>query len=270
MHKNIFAFFRIVGIFAAVGIFVSKCFFRSIIKGHDLDWALSQRKKLAHFLIRRLRINLTITGRSPQGPVIFVANHRSYLDPVVFHQNHIFLPVAKADVARWPLIGYGVKITGVLYVKRADKESRRQTREAIADTLRAGKSVFICPEGTTHTKPQTIPFRKGTFVVAAEQGFPIVPVAIEYQDPLDAWVGNDSFIPHLFRLCKKPVIEVSVGLGRAIYSNDPDRLLQETQKWIDNRLKEIRADWKLPLLDSEPLPQTSTGHTPVQSEISIT
>ncbi len=270
MHKNIFAFFRIVGIFAAVGIFVSKCFFRSIIKGHDLDWALSQRKKLAHFLIRRLRINLTLTGRSPQGPVIFVANHRSYLDTVVFHQDHIFLPVAKADVAQWSLIGYISKITGVLCGKRTDKQGRRQTREAIADTLHAGKSVFIYPEGTTHSSPQTIAFRKGTFIVAAEQGFPIIPVAIEYRDPLDAWVGNDSLISHLFRLCMKPVIEVSVGLGRAIYSNDPDRLLHQTQKWIDSKLKETRTDRKLSLLYPESLPSYSKDQASWPSEITIT
>ena len=37
------------------------------------------------------------------------------------------------------------------------------------------------------------------FYTCAEEGFAVVPVALEYRDPNIAWVGNTWFIPHAFR-----------------------------------------------------------------------
>lgn len=207
-----------------------------MIKGHDLDWALNERKHLAKNLLKTLKINLKVKGNVPEGNYILMANHRSYLDPVLMHSQCIFLPLAKAEVSKWPIIGYGAKITGVMFVKRESQKSRRQTRKAIAVCLKDGHSVCIYPEGTTHTKPHTIEFRKGTFKIAAENGYPIIPVALDYSDMEVAFVGNDNFIPHLFRLCHKQYVDAIVSFGPPIMANDPEALLTETKRWIDNEL----------------------------------
>ena len=48
-----------------------------------------------------------------------------------------------------------------------------------AQSLRAGNSFRIFPEGTRSRTRQLLPFKKGGFIMALEAGAPIVPVAID-------------------------------------------------------------------------------------------
>lgn len=236
MKTTIRAWYKAFLLFVHIGGFAVVCVGRRIIRGHDLNWTLRRRQRLVHTLLRILRIDLSVEGTPPEGTAIYIANHRSYLDPVVMHRDLLFLPVAKAEVGKWPVIGLAAKATGVLFVQRNSKSSRQQTREGIAETLRQGHSVCIYPEGTTHIEPQTIAFRPGVFAIAAEHQFPIVPIAIIYPDLQDAWIGKETFVPHLLRLCKKEVIEVTLVYGPLLKARDPENLLYLTQSWIDSRL----------------------------------
>ena len=98
-------------------------------------------------------------------------------------------------------------------VKRENKESRRATREAVKDRLTNGYGVAIFPEGTTHKGPDLLPYHKGIFYTCAENGCPIVPAAIEYENPEIAWVGKEMFIPHAFRHFGARKINVHVSFG---------------------------------------------------------
>ena len=227
---------KVIFIFLQITSFVIICAIRGLFRGQDLSWTLNYRQKLVVRLFRILNIKLTYYGAPPQHPAIYVANHRTYLDPVVMHRYFTFLPVAKSEVGNWPIIGYGAKITGVLYVQRANKESRQATRKAIAQTVQSGHSVVIYPEGTTHIQPQTIEFRMGTFKIAAASGIPVVPVAVDYADPVYAWIGDDTFIPHLLKICRKSQIDVKMAIGQAQHNADPEALRRQCQAWIDHQL----------------------------------
>jgi 1-acyl-sn-glycerol-3-phosphate acyltransferase len=48
------------------------------------------------------------------------------------------LPGIKAEVANWPIVGYGAKVTGVLFLKRESAESRKRTLNGIAEKLQEG------------------------------------------------------------------------------------------------------------------------------------
>jgi 1-acyl-sn-glycerol-3-phosphate acyltransferase len=90
---------------------------------------------------------------------------------------------------------------------------------------------------------QTIDFKIGGFKLAAENNFPIVPVAIDYSDPADHWIGDDTFLPHFLRRFGEPVMRVQVRYGDAIWSDDPQILLAEAKAWIDAQLLEIHEGW---------------------------
>ena len=50
-------------------------------------------------------IDVDVVGELPDWPCLLVANHLSYLDPLVILSRIAAVPLAKGDVARWPLVG---------------------------------------------------------------------------------------------------------------------------------------------------------------------
>lgn len=205
-----------------------------------LDWTLRQRQRIARHLVWFLNIKIRTSGTPKDGNFLFIGNHRTYLDPVVSAVSVAFMPVAKAEVANWPLFGSGARITGILYVKREDKQSRADTRAAIRTALAAGNPILIYPEGTTSTAPQTLPFRQSAFKVAAELGIGVVPISIEYADKEAYWTGKDTFIPHILKIFGKSKLDVWIDFGAPIFDQNWEQLLVKTQATIDAQLLDFQ------------------------------
>jgi lyso-ornithine lipid O-acyltransferase len=203
-----------------------------------LAWTLRQRQRIARQLVWLLNIKIHLSGAPSDGNFLFIGNHRSYVDPVVAAVSVAFMPVAKAEVGKWPLIGWAARITGIVYVKRENKQSRADTRIAIKKALLEGAPVLIYPEGTTSATHLTLPFRVSAFQVAAE--LRIVPIAVEYADASDAWTGNDTFIPHFMRTFGKPKTTVWIDFGAPILDAHWEQLLAKTQAAIDAKVADFQ------------------------------
>jgi lyso-ornithine lipid O-acyltransferase len=229
-------YFRLVGMVSIIfGHLIVVVLGRAILN-KDQWWAVRRRQIIARHLIQFLNIKIQKTGEPTLGNYLYVSNHRSYIDPVVVANWIPFVPIAKAEVGKWLLIGWSARMTGVFYVKRNDKSSRNETREAVREVLQRGGSVLVYPEGTTAAFGTTLPFRIGTFGVAAEEDTSVVPIAIEYADAADAWVGSDSFIPHFLRCFSKKEITVRIHFFAPIFDDGAESLTQKTQQLIDNQL----------------------------------
>lgn len=225
-------------------IHVTPALVKAVFTGIDLPFALRMRRLWARRSLKVLGVKPERQGELPEGgPFLFVGNHRSYLDPIVVLSEIEALPIAKAEVGSWPLIGFGAKATGIMYVKRESKNSRAATLDAMRSTLNDGYSVLVYPEGTTHIEPATRDLKKGAFSVAARAGFMVVPMAIEYGDVQDAWVGSDTFIPHFVRCFGKKNTYVKIAYGVPIASEDPNFLLAETRKWIDENMVRLQTEF---------------------------
>jgi 1-acyl-sn-glycerol-3-phosphate acyltransferase len=234
------------GILVAIFIVVhlTPALVKALAKGVDLPFALRMRRLWARRTLRMLGVKVDIKGTLPQGgPFMFIGNHRSYLDPVIVLKDLEAIPVAKAEVSSWPLIGFAARATGAMYVKRESKDSRTSTLKAMNRTLKNGYSVLVYPEGTTHDEPVTRSFKKGAFALAANEGFQVVPMAIDYLDQRDAWIGKDTFVPHFMRCFGKKKTFVKIAYGKPVLSNDTAVLLSETKDWIDRTLIEIRREF---------------------------
>lgn len=216
----------------------------ALFRGKNLKHALMVRQFWVNRSLRMLGVVVDKHGAPPPGHHIFVGNHRTYLDPIVALMDVRALPVAKAEVADWPVIGYGARVTGIMYVKRDSKKSRAAVLAAMRETLKLGYSVLVYPEGTTHVLPTTIDFRTGAFNMAAREGFSVVPMAIDYADMGDAWVGNDTFIPHFLRCFGKKRTYVKIKYGEPIKSDSVDFLVAESKKWIDENMLAIRQEFE--------------------------
>jgi 1-acyl-sn-glycerol-3-phosphate acyltransferase len=169
----------------------------------ELSW-LAENLCALHGLRAQLR------GTPPSGPSVLVANHLSYFDPVVLAAHTPLTAVAKLDVAGWPLVGDTCRRLGVTFVDRGDQMSGAYALRKALRALDQGVSVLVFPEGTTTRGDEVLPFRRGIFGIAALAGVPVVPVALRYDRPHVAWVGDDAFLPHYVRAMAEPCTRVMV------------------------------------------------------------
>jgi 1-acyl-sn-glycerol-3-phosphate acyltransferase len=118
--------------------------------------------------------------RLPPGPLVFVANHASYLDPLLviaaLPRDCAF--VVKREAMGWPLLGTILRRLEHVPVERFDPQESAASTERLRQVLERQRSLFFFPEGTFARTAGLLPFRLGAFKVAAEAGRPIVPVAL--------------------------------------------------------------------------------------------
>jgi 1-acyl-sn-glycerol-3-phosphate acyltransferase len=141
--------------------------------------------------------------------------------------------VAKAEVLRWPIVGLAGELIGTIYVHRDQKESRHQAVNAIQQALTEGISIIVFPEGTTTQGRETLPFRPRSFQAAAIAGVPVQPVAFMYADPRVAFIGDDTFIPHFFKLFSRKKIYCKIAFGPLLTGAGAQ---EEARAWIDQQL----------------------------------
>ncbi len=176
---------------------------------HRLAGALGTIAK-AHEMV------VDVCGDVPRGPVLLASNHVSYLDPLAILPICPAVPIAKGEVATWPVIGSIGSALGVAFVRRADPMARARVLRRVYDLLCARVPVLSFPEGTTTIGDQVLPFHRGTFGIAQRLGIPVVPVALRYADPALAWTDDAKFVPHYVRTANRPRIDVRVWFGAAM------------------------------------------------------
>lgn len=170
---------------------------------------------------------------------ILMSNHRSYLDIFIIAGLTPSAMVGKAEIAKWPLGKLAMKVSNSILVDRNNTASLINTMKKIKESVSQGIPVTLFPEGTTYKGPLTKSFKNGSFKIAAETGIPVIPMAIQYDDIEDAWVGDDTFLGHFFRQMGKPVTHVKIQYGKPFTNTDFKVLQVKTKESIDSMLNEM-------------------------------
>jgi 1-acyl-sn-glycerol-3-phosphate acyltransferase len=169
--------------------------------------------------LRVRRIGEPVTAR----PVLFAANHVSYLDITIFGSLIAGSFIAKREVVRWPLFGWLAKLQRSVFIDRQIRSTAEQ-RDSIAGRLAAREALILFPEGTSGDGNRVLPFKSALFSVAdqaASGPVTVQPVSIAYTRldgmpigrrfrPLFAWYGAMAMAPHLWRVLGLGTIEVVV------------------------------------------------------------
>jgi 1-acyl-sn-glycerol-3-phosphate acyltransferase len=115
----------------------------------------------------------------PGTTYVFVANHQSIYDiPVIFASLPYQLRIiAKASLARFPVLGWHLRRGGHLFVDR-DRPDRAGILRRWRALVSEGVSLIIFAEGTRSWDGRVGRFKAGSFLLAIEAGLPVVPVAV--------------------------------------------------------------------------------------------
>lgn len=164
----------------------------------------------------------------PEGPVVFAANHQNALDVVT---TSAALPVpfgyaAKAELRRWPFVGWVLERTACLFVDRSTPRRAAASLIEAAERLRVGDSVLLFPEGGRSWAHALQPFMKGAFLLAIEAGVPVVPVVL---------AGNSGALDE--RVLRSLPGDVAVLIGAPISTAgltraDAERLCAHVEAWM--------------------------------------
>lgn len=210
---------------------------------HTPQTAFRLRKSFMRIAIPVLGIKIEKVGEIHDEPALYVCNHRTLSDPMALLYFLDAYVIAKAEVGDIPLLNKGALITGIIYVKRESKDSRKATRKAMIDTVLSGKNVLVYPEGTTNANFQTLPYRPGTFVEAANNNIPIVPVALEYKTENDLWIDRGLPAQWFYQFWKVRT-DCKMVIGKAMRSEDFEELRSEAEMWTNFEITEIHEKWK--------------------------
>jgi 1-acyl-sn-glycerol-3-phosphate acyltransferase len=161
-----------------------------------ISWAARRRHWLYPFALFGARNWLRLSGMKvqvkgkenldSQQSYVFIANHRSYLDTATMfgHLGRRIGLVAKKELLRVPVLGYGMGYVNILAIDRSNRERAIETMRAATDRLRNGISFAVFAEGKRAGRGELLPFKKGGFYMAMEAGVAVVPVAIKNTDVL--------------------------------------------------------------------------------------
>jgi 1-acyl-sn-glycerol-3-phosphate acyltransferase len=139
----------------------------------------------ARKLAKRYRMKIYVKGEPQTG--FLVANHTSYLDPVVVQALKTGGAVSKVEVRDYFLFGPIASKVGMLWVKRENSKSRTGVIQQLNQWDAVKDPLWIFPEGTTSSFGELGPFKMGIFKAAEITGHMIQPLVFCYDNPLVDW-----------------------------------------------------------------------------------
>lgn len=150
---------------------------------------------LSRLILRAWRVRIAVHDQPAEssGPTIYISNHSSTLD--IFVVTALGLPNTRFFMSGWlrrlppvAIVGY---LTGIIWTARQWYPERRVEIFRRSEQLlrRTGESVYLSPEGTRVATGEIGKFNKGTFHLATNLRWPILPFFISIPTSIDPGMG---------------------------------------------------------------------------------
>jgi 1-acyl-sn-glycerol-3-phosphate acyltransferase len=150
-----------------------------------------------------------VRGGPRPGPQLIAANHISWIDIQLMHSVAGMGFVAKAEIGKWPLVGWLAQLGETVFHHRGSHDSATGVVAAMTRRLLAGERIAIFPEGGILDGAGVKRFHARMFGGAINAGAPVQPVMLRYSragalyDDITFRPG-EHFLSNFFRLLAQP------------------------------------------------------------------
>ncbi|EGX55029.1 1-acylglycerol-3-phosphate O-acyltransferase [Streptomyces zinciresistens K42] len=183
------------------------------------------------WVVRACGVRPRIDGAAaPDGGLLLVANHVSWLDIPLIAAVRPARMLAKSEIRAWPVAGRLTARGGALFIDRDRVRALPATVARIAAALRSGDAVAVFPEGSTWCGRARGRFRRAAFQAALDAGVPVQPVRLDYRRAdgetatAAAFVGDDTLLASVWRVASTRGLTAEVRVARPIApGSHPDR-----------------------------------------------
>jgi 1-acyl-sn-glycerol-3-phosphate acyltransferase len=206
-------------------------------------------KRWSARLLRILKVEARVDGElaAPGGNVLVVANHISWLDIFVLNAHHPVRFVAKAELAKWPVVSRMIRGAGTVFIERERRRDTHRVNHQMARVLGGGDVVAIFPEGTTTYGTEVLPFKSSLLQPIVEAEGHVQPVAIRYRT-LDGeiamaptYVGDTSFAASFWAVCGERRLTVELTARPALPARAKHR--RELARAAEASIRRALAEW---------------------------
>jgi len=165
---------------------------------------------------------LELGASSATRGAMLVMNHVSWLDIFIVHSLRPAHFVAKAEIARWPLLGFLVGHTGTIFIERGKRHAVREVNHRLATMLRDGELVGMFPEGMTGAGDRLLPFHANLIQPAIDARTAVIVAGVRYREvdggPTDAtlYTAEVNLVQSLMRLARHGPIVAELTLIDAL------------------------------------------------------
>jgi 1-acyl-sn-glycerol-3-phosphate acyltransferase len=173
-------------------------------------------------------LRVTVHGRPASArPVLFIGNHCSWLDIVVFGAHVPGCFVAKGAIASWPVISLIARLGRTIFVSR-ERASVGREQNQLSRRLASGDNVILFPEGTTSDGTRVLPFSSTFLVLAADASRPAVQPTTLVYDGIDglpvqrrdrpgiSWYGDMVLAPHALIVLRRRRLHATLVFDEAM------------------------------------------------------
>lgn len=189
------------------------------------------------FMLKCLcRLDYRVEGREhlPGGAAIILSKHQSAWETIAFQE--IFPAqtwVLKRELMWIPLFGWALALLRPIAINRgAGRKAIEQVIEQGRERLQSGIWVVVFPEGTRVAPGARKRHGIGGAVLAAETGYPVVPVAH----------NAGSFWPRRGFHKRPGTVRVVVGPVIDPHGKTAEDIRRLAEEWIEGRMPELEGN----------------------------
>jgi len=204
------------------------------------------QQSLSQVLLACLHVQVEYSGKAHSDARMFVANHISWLDALLFSPAPRLRFIAKSEVKDWPILGLLAQLLGTVFIRRENKFQVYRSLPNAQRHIQDGDILMVFPEGTTTVGETTGVFRPMLLEVAQRERVLVQPIAIRYwnhkqeRSKAAPFIDDDGIFMNIMKLLFQRKTIAHVHFLPAMDPKDLDRkqMAAHSQHIILNALQQ--------------------------------